>query len=76
MKEPYPFNKFDKQIYSFLNYFVFFAWLIPIWSPIYKMELSLTWVGCLFLGLIMTSMQKDNEKARRNLSKERKNGRE
>lgn len=69
MKEPHTFNKFDKLLYSSLNYITFFGWLIPIWSPVYKMEIFLTWLGCLLMGLMMASMKSDNEKARRKMKR-------
>lgn len=72
MKEPYPFNKFDKCLYYFLNWIFYFGWLIPIWSTIYKLEFFLTWIGCVVLALIMASMKSDNEKARRDIKRKGK----
>ena len=54
-------NLFDKILYKVLNYVVGFGWIIPIWSSIYKLELFLTWIGCLFLGLIMAYNKKNTK---------------
>ena len=52
-------NKFDTELFKVLNYVVALGWLIPIWSPVYKINILLTWIGCLALGLLMSSIKKD-----------------
>ncbi len=63
MKKYYKFNKFEESLFIFLNWNFALGWLVPIWSRVYRLEFFLTWIGLVFIGLMMVSMKEDSDKA-------------